>query len=74
MQQRKEAKSVEDKLYTPEEVAARYRVHPKTIERWVRVGRLSGLKLGTDRNSKYRFSQSDLDAFEARCRGVEVPT
>lgn len=57
-----------EELFTTEEVAKRYRVHPKTIIRWVREGRLSGIKLGNAPNCEYRFTKSDLAAFEAQGR------
>lgn len=58
-----------DKLYTTEEVAARYRVCPKTVTRWVLDGRLGAIKLGVPRGrGEYRFKNSDLEDFEVRCR------
>lgn len=60
---------MDDKLYTTDEVAARYRVCPKTVTRWVLDGRLGAIKLGVSRGrGEYRFKKSDLEDFEARCR------
>lgn len=60
---------MEDRLYTPQEVAKRYRVHPKTVVRWARSGRLTGIKLNPSNNGEYRFTKQDLEDFEANCRG-----
>ena len=63
---------MDEKLYTSEEVAKRYRVHPKTVARWVRAGRLGGIKLSAASNGEYRFTRQDMEAFEARCREREA--
>jgi excisionase family DNA binding protein len=44
---------------TPEEVAARLKVQPRTVQEWLRTGRLPGLKLG----KLWRIRESDLEAF-----------
>ena len=46
-------------LWTPEEVAEYLRVRPLAVYRWLREGRLHGLKVGR----LWRIRQSDLDAF-----------
>lgn len=35
-----------DNLLTPDEVAARLKLEPKTIREWLRTGRLKGIKVG----------------------------
>ena len=52
--------------YTAEEVAKHYRVKPETVQRWVRIGRLSGLNLGGNRLGPYLFRLSDLEDFEEK--------
>lgn len=46
-------------LLTPEDVALRLRVKPRTVQEWLRTGRLSGLKLG----KLWRIRESDLELF-----------
>lgn len=46
-------------LLTPEEVAARLKVKPRTVQEWLRSGRLPGLKLG----KLWRIREHDLAAF-----------
>lgn len=48
----------EDILLTPGEVAARFRVDPKTVTRWANAGKLSAVRtLGGHR--RYRRSEVD---------------
>lgn len=53
-----------EKTYTTEEVAKRYRVQPLTVQRWVRDGRITALNLGGRRNGPYVFRLGDLKDFE----------
>lgn len=48
-----------DKVLTPEQVAERLQVVPKTIYRWLNDGRLEGIKLGR----LWRVREDDLEAF-----------
>lgn len=46
-------------LFTPAEVAALFRVNPKTVTRWARAGKISTIRtLGGHR----RFLRSDIEA------------
>jgi chromosome partitioning protein len=45
-----------DRLVTVEEAAAILRLHPKTVVRWCRAGRLPGRRIG----NHYRFRRDDL--------------
>ena len=46
-----------DKLLTPSEVAAMFRVNPKTVTRWARAGKISAIRtLGGHR----RFRESEI--------------
>jgi excisionase family DNA binding protein len=53
-----------DELLTVREVAARLKVHPETVKRWLRTGELHGYLLG-DR-SGWRVRASEVDAFLER--------
>lgn len=49
----------DDTLLTPGEVAARFRVDPKTVTRWANAGKLTALRtLGGHR--RYRRSEVEL--------------
>lgn len=48
-----------ERLLTPEEVADRLVVSPKTIRDWLRGGRLKGVKTG----KLWRVREGDLEAF-----------
>lgn len=51
-----------EELLTPSEVAARFRVNPKTVTRWARAGKLSAIRtLGGHR----RFRASEVAALLA---------
>ena len=49
-------------LYLPEEVAAKLRVNPETVYRWLRTGRLYGVRLGGGRKL-WRIPSEALDEF-----------
>jgi len=55
-----------EKVYTPQDVAARYSVPLNTVYRWSSDGTLGGLRVGRH----LRFRDSDLLAFE---RAAEKP-
>ena len=46
-------------LYTVEQVARKFEVHPETVRRLARDGTLTGKKIG----SSWRFSDKDLEEF-----------
>ncbi len=49
-----------EQLYTPSEVAAKFRVNPKTVTRWARAGKIGYIRtLGGHR----RFRKSEVDRF-----------
>jgi excisionase family DNA binding protein len=48
-----------EKLLTPAEVAAMFRVDPKTVTRWAKAGKLSSIRtLGGHR----RYRESEIEA------------
>ena len=51
--------SVQEKLLTPAEVAALFRVDPKTVTRWAKAGKLTSIRtLGGHR----RYKESEVKA------------
>ncbi len=50
------------KLLTVEQVAAQVQVQPETVRRWLREGRLKGVRLGGTKLG-YRISEADLEQF-----------
>jgi len=61
----------QDALLTPSEVAAMFRVNPKTVTRWARAGKISAIRtLGGHR----RFRAAEIKKFlEQVEEGVETP-
>jgi excisionase family DNA binding protein len=49
----------EDRLLTVSEVAERLRVYPETVRRWLRSGRLNGIRLGGTKLG-YRIPESEV--------------
>ena len=59
----------ENELLTPGEVAAMFRVNPKTVTRWARSGKISAVRtLGGHR----RFRASEIRRFLEEIQDVEV--
>ena len=48
-----------EEVYTVEQFAERLKLHPKTVLRFIREGRVRAVKLG----KSYRILRSDFDAF-----------
>ena len=58
-----------DALLTPSEVAALFRVNPKTVTRWARAGKITAIRtLGGHR----RFRASEVRSFLAQSDHVET--
>ena len=49
--------------YTRNEVAKHFRVHPRTVERWLKNGNLKGYKLGKGKTSVWRISKNQIKSF-----------
>jgi excisionase family DNA binding protein len=63
----------EETLLTPGEVAARFRVDPKTVTRWADAGKLTALRtLGGHR--RYRRSEVDALLVTSGLGGAQGPT
>ena len=55
----------DDTLYTPEEVAEKLKITPKTVREYIQRGELEAIDMGQG----YRIYKRDLDAFlESRRR------
>jgi excisionase family DNA binding protein len=50
---------MEEKYYSPRELANRYNVTPQAIIKWIKQGRLKAIKLG----SVWRIPESALEEF-----------
>jgi excisionase family DNA binding protein len=50
---------IDDKLWTPPQVAERLQVNERTVTQWLRKGHLRGFKIGKE----WRVAQRDLQAF-----------
>jgi excisionase family DNA binding protein len=60
----------ENRLLTPSEVAALFRVDPKTVTRWAQQGKLNSIRtLGGHR----RYSEAEIQAFLNDPQGVPRP-
>ena len=55
---------MENNIYTTKQVADRYHRKVSTVDRWVRIGRLTAINLGGGRFGPYVFRQEDLARFE----------
>jgi len=60
---------MDDRWLTVDEAAAQIKVHPETIRRWLRDGKLPGTLIS--RSGGYRVRQSELDRFMDQ-RGIEM--
>ena len=60
-----------ERLLTPGEVAALFRVDPKTVTRWAASGRISSIRTP---GGHRRFRESEARGFAASRRAVSVVT
>ncbi|MBX6386547.1 MAG: helix-turn-helix domain-containing protein [Microbispora sp.] len=51
-----DARSIAERLLTSDEVAAVFRVDPKTVVRWAREGRIAGIRTPGGRLLRFRES------------------
>ncbi len=52
------------KYWTVKEVAEKFRVHPRTVRRWIREGSLTALCLAPRLNRGYRVTDASVTEFE----------
>jgi excisionase family DNA binding protein len=50
-------------FYTNDEVAKKLRVHPRTVDRWLKKGLLKGYKLGDAKTALWRISKTEFNKF-----------
>jgi excisionase family DNA binding protein len=55
-------------VYTVEQVAERLKLHPKTVLRFIRDGRLRAVKVG----KSYRVLRADMEAMTGVVRGAQL--
>lgn len=60
------------KFLTKEEVAEFFRVHPKTVERWLKSGLLKGHKLGKGRTALWRIYDTEVELFLKKSRNKKT--
>ena len=48
---------------TRDEVAKYFRVHARTVDRWIERGDLKGYKLGSGRTALLRIPRSEIEKF-----------
>lgn len=51
------------KFLTKYEVAKMFKVHPRTVERWIATRLLKGYKLGKGRTALLRISDTEIKKF-----------
>lgn len=49
---------------TVEQVAEELQVNPRTVYKWIQIGELPAMDLGSRGKHIYRISRADLDAFK----------
>ncbi len=50
-------------FYTRKEAAEYFRVHPRTVERWLKNGSLKGHKIGNGKTALWRISKEGVSNF-----------
>lgn len=60
-----------ERIYTCDEVAARYKVKIRTVWDWIRSGKLQAAKIGGSK--LYRITEDDLKQFEENGRTGGTP-
>jgi excisionase family DNA binding protein len=48
---------------TRKETARYFRVHERTVDRWIEIGSLKGYKLGTGKTALLRIPKSEIKKF-----------
>jgi excisionase family DNA binding protein len=50
----------EDALLTVDQVAKQLQLHPETVRRWIREGRIKAVKIGGSDRGGFRIRESEL--------------
>lgn len=58
----------QDAMLTPEDLAVRFRVAPRTIIEWTAAGDITGYRLGP--RQQFRYTEADVQAYLQRNRVV----
>ena len=56
---------------TREEVAKYFRVHIRTVERWLRSGALKGYKLGSGKTALWRIPKAEVTKFLEKHKNIK---
>ena len=59
-----------DRLLTVPDVAGRLGLNPETVRRWLRSGRITGVRLGGDK-AGWRITERDLTKFILEQQGIK---
>jgi excisionase family DNA binding protein len=59
-------------LLTRQEVAKLLRVDPRTVERWLRSGKLNGYKLGDGKTAPWRIDEAEVQKFLEKNNGRRI--
>ncbi len=60
------------KFHTKNEVAKYFRVHPRTVERWLKAGILKGHKLGDGKTALWRIPDTEVEIFLKKTRNKKI--
>jgi excisionase family DNA binding protein len=60
------------KFLTKEEVAKFFRVHPRTVARWLKSGLLIGYKLGGGKTALWRIPSEEVEIFLKKSRNKKT--
>ncbi len=64
---------MEEKLFTPKEIASITQATPATVRRWVQSGQLDAVRLGADPAARFRVRSSALERFLAPGAAMTSP-
>ncbi|OGN20143.1 MAG: hypothetical protein A3I32_01950 [Candidatus Yanofskybacteria bacterium RIFCSPLOWO2_02_FULL_45_10] len=60
------------RFFTKNEVAKYFRVHPRTVERWLKSGLLKGHKLGKGNTALWRIPDTEVEALLKKSRSKKI--
>lgn len=56
---------------TRKETAEYFRVHERTVDRWIENGSLKGYKLGKGKTALLRISKSEIEKFLKKSKSIK---